>query len=52
MIMMKKVSSKSVLKVIFDDSCSQALIFSADEVLTVYDTNKLEEIQVISVKNE
>jgi glutamine amidotransferase-like uncharacterized protein len=47
-----KVSSKGIVSVIFDDNCSQALIFSINEVLTVYDTNKLEEIQVLSVKNE
>lgn len=52
MMMTKKISSKSVVEVIFDDTSSQALIFTADEVLNVYDTNKFEEVQVISVKNE
>jgi hypothetical protein len=52
MILTKKVSSKGIVSVIFDDSCNQVLIFSTNEVLIIYDTNKLEEIQVLSVKNE
>ena len=48
----RKVSSRVISSLIFDDSCSQLLIFSSDEVLTVYDTNRLEEIQVLNVRNE
>lgn len=50
--LVRKVSSHNIVSVHFDDSCSQLLIFSSDQVLTVYDTNRLEEIQVLSVKNE
>lgn len=48
----RRVSSRSIVSLIFDDPSNQLLIFSSDEVLTVYDTNRLEEIQVLSVRNE
>lgn len=36
----------------FDERCSQALAFSADDMVTIFDANKLEMIQALSVKNE
>lgn len=41
MVLCKKVSSKSIIQVLFDDVYSQALAFSADEIVTVFDTHKL-----------
>jgi hypothetical protein len=52
MFFTKKVSHCIIIQVLFDEVHNQALAFSSDEVLTVFDVNKLEEIQVLNVRNE